>query len=104
MTDQTTTPAEPVCKCSHKAETHNDDGCSTCQSDGLTILWRHGFIPAPTPAVSATDTAPGPDPAVRECPTCGPMGTELHPRLPVIRCGNCKEHLAALDQPAGEEQ
>lgn len=31
------------------------------------------------------------------CPTCGPFDTERHPRLPVTRCSNCKEHLAALD-------
>lgn len=27
------------------------------------------------------------------CPTCGPTATEPHPRLPVRRCGNCKEHV-----------
>jgi len=28
------------------------------------------------------------------CPTCGPTVPEPHPRLPVQRCRNCKEHLA----------
>jgi hypothetical protein len=27
------------------------------------------------------------------CPTCGPTQTEPHPRTPVERCQNCKEHL-----------
>lgn len=30
------------------------------------------------------------------CPTCGPAAPlEPHPRLPILRCGNCKEHLVA---------
>lgn len=32
------------------------------------------------------------------CPTCGPTATEPHPRLPVRRCSNCKEHAPAVDQ------
>lgn len=32
------------------------------------------------------------------CPTCGPAAPlEPHPGLPVLRCNNCKEHLAARD-------
>ncbi|MGW6790020.1 hypothetical protein [Streptomyces chartreusis] len=27
------------------------------------------------------------------CPTCGPTATEPHPRLPIRRCSNCKEHV-----------
>jgi hypothetical protein len=27
-----------------------------------------------------------------DCPTCGPVTLEPHPRLPVMRCSNCKEH------------
>jgi hypothetical protein len=29
------------------------------------------------------------------CPNCGPTLPEPHPRLPVQRCSNCKEHLRA---------
>lgn len=31
------------------------------------------------------------------CPTCGPTTSEQHPRLPVSRCTNCKEHLPSRD-------
>lgn len=31
------------------------------------------------------------------CPNCGPTATEPHPRLPVERCRNCKQHLATED-------
>lgn len=30
---------------------------------------------------------------IPECPTCGPFRYESHPRMPVVRCANCKEHL-----------
>lgn len=30
---------------------------------------------------------------VPPCPTCGDFRIESHPRLEVVRCANCKEHL-----------
>lgn len=32
-----------------------------------------------------------------DCPTCGPVTLEPHPRLPVMRCSNCKEHAGPRD-------
>jgi hypothetical protein len=32
------------CKCGHSRSAHNEDGCTSCQKDGHTILWRHPHI------------------------------------------------------------
>lgn len=40
-------------------------------------------------------------PVLHDCPTCGPVTLERHPRLPVMRCSNCKEHAGSGDgEPA----
>jgi len=38
------------------------------------------------------------------CPTCGPTTTEPHPRQPIQRCRNCKEHEHNLQISALEDQ
>ncbi|MGW7090094.1 HK97 family phage prohead protease [Streptomyces sp. NPDC054871] len=65
----------------------------------------------PPPAPAAPETAPAPIEAKTasqvvleakaspNCPTCGPTVFEEHPRLPVLRCRNCKEH-APGNRPA----
>ncbi|MFE6126775.1 ParB N-terminal domain-containing protein [Streptomyces sp. NPDC056437] len=38
------------------------------------------------------------------CRTCGPMATEPHPRLPIDRCSNCKEHITPAPDADRREQ
>lgn len=90
--------------------------CPACRSDLIRFL--AGALIAPDVADECTDCGhlrhgtrcrelvmPGPPGDVDECgcvsgapavcPACGPTVSELHPRLPVQRCSNCKEHLTA---------
>lgn len=40
---------------------------------------------------------------IHACPTCGPTATEPHPRLPIDRCSNCKEHITPAPAEARTE-
>ncbi|QDN64407.1 hypothetical protein [Streptomyces sp. S1D4-14] len=74
------------------------DACTDCAHHKHVKPCRELTMPGAPGDVDECGCTEGvPEPT---CPTCGPAAPlEPHPSLPVQRCSNCKEHLAARNDP-----